>query len=438
MEASPAPVSALSVTTTWDRPLVAASGGEATLLVRVAAADAAGPEARRAPLDVAFVLDHSGSMAGEQMQLAKIAVDLAVGSLREADRAALVVYDHAVDVLHSLQSATPRAKTALRLALHGVDAGGSTDLGGGWLTGCRALSDAKPVAADGAETIRLRRAILLTDGHANVGIVDPAELTTHAHELRKRGIGTTTLGVGLGFDEALLAGMAEAGGGTFGFAASAAELPAFFARELRELLSVAAAGLSFDLTLPHGVRAELVSAFPHERHGTRIAVALGDLPAGDELTIVFGVRVAAGAVGTAHALRLDASWADPAADARRSLRVEPAPLVVAAAGTVAAADVDPLVVERAALQRASIARREALALDRAGRHLESRAGMQRAASYLLAAPMTAEIREDLSTTAGFAAAEADAAYSELDRKRAAFHDARRARGRRVDVAEDGG
>jgi Ca-activated chloride channel homolog len=116
----------------WEKPLIAASGGQATLLVRViAAADDETETSRAAPLDVAFVLDRSGSMRGGKLDLAKEGVDLAVARLRDADRAALVVYDDEVDTVQPLAPATPRLKASLRLALHGVDPGGSTYLSGG-------------------------------------------------------------------------------------------------------------------------------------------------------------------------------------------------------------------------------------------------------------------------------------------------------------------
>jgi len=433
----------LTVTATWERPLVPAAGGDATLLVRVVASPAseAGSH-RRAPLDVAFVLDRSGSMAGEKLPLVKRAVDVAVGFLRDEDRAALITYDHIVSIVHPLQPATGRAKVALRLALHGVDAGGSTDLGGCWLAGCRELSDAPPAGSDApngaAPAHRLRRALLLTDGQANVGMVDPAELTAHAHELRKRGVGTATLGVGLGFDERLLAGLAEAGGGSFRFAAGPAELPAFFAHELRELLTIAAAGLTLELTLPAGTDVDLVNAFPAERDGDHLTVALGELPAGGALDLVLRLRVPTGRLGDAHHLRLDLAWSDPAADARRSLSVDPDPLIVAAdEAAVETVAPDPLVAERAALQLATAERRAALALDRAGRHSESRAGMHRAVAMLQAAPLSAEVREDLALTVRFAATAAEGAYGELDYKQGAFHNARRARGRRDEADLDG-
>src|SRR3954465_11395221 len=67
----------------WEKPLIATNGGEATLLVRVIAATENEIEtSRAAPLDVAFVLDRSGSMQGGKLDLAKAGVDLAVARLR--------------------------------------------------------------------------------------------------------------------------------------------------------------------------------------------------------------------------------------------------------------------------------------------------------------------------------------------------------------------
>jgi Ca-activated chloride channel family protein len=216
----------------WEKPMVADSGGEATLLVRIVAESEDETEnSRSAPLDVAFVLDRSGSMRGRKLDLAKEGVDLAVARLRDADRAALVVYDDDVDTVQPLAPATPRLKASLRLALHGVDPGGSTYLSGGWVAGCQQLAEAAPVAGADSRATRIRRVILLTDGLANVGILDPGVLGRHAGELRRRGIATTTVGVGQDFDEGLLSAMAEAGGGNFQYVAGPDGLRAFFTRE---------------------------------------------------------------------------------------------------------------------------------------------------------------------------------------------------------------
>jgi Ca-activated chloride channel family protein len=216
----------LGISARWDRELVAATGGEAALLIRVVAPPAI-KEANgngRAPIDVAFVLDRSGSMAGDKLALVKEAVQLAVRQLTEADRAALVIYDNQVQTLTHLTSMTERGRAAVQLALRHVESGGSTNLGEGWLTGCRELSDQM---SNGP--VRLRRSLLLTDGLANVGMTDPAELTHHAQELRRRGVGTTTLGVGLDFDEDLLSGMAEAASSSSGPTNCRRSLPASWA-----------------------------------------------------------------------------------------------------------------------------------------------------------------------------------------------------------------
>jgi hypothetical protein len=207
----------------------------------------------------------------------------------------------------------------MRLALHGIDAGGSTDLGGGWLAGCRELAGA------GASSARSRRALLLTDGQANVGITDTAELVGHAAELRTRGISTTTIGFGHGFDEELLQAMAEAGGGNFQFVERAEDLRAFFEAELREMLRVAALGLTLEVGLPDGLHAFPVSAFPASRNGRTWTIALGDLPAGEEIEVVFRLEVRGGRVGDELPVGIAAVWTDPLADRRQTARVAPRP-----------------------------------------------------------------------------------------------------------------
>ena len=436
MTKSPTPVPSAQghgqphIETRWERPVVVASGGEATLLVRVVAQPA--PETasdRVAPLDVAFVLDRSGSMHGGKLELAKEGVDLAVARLRDHDRAALVVYDNEVDTVQALAAATPRLKASLRLALHGVDPGGSTFLSGGWVAGCQELAEAAPFPGEHAAATRIRRAILLTDGLANVGILDPGELARHAGALRQRGIATTTIGVGEDFDEGLLSAMAEAGGGNFQYVADPEGLRAFFAAELQELFSVAATGLTVTLTLPAGCSAALVSAFPVASCPDGLEVAIGDLPAGDEIDLVFTIQAGAGTAGEAIPVAITARWTDPRAAARREFDASPFPLRRVARHEVASTVPDPMVSERAALQRAAAERRAGLELDRAGRFAESRSRMEVAWNLLAAAPMTEAVRSDLAESALLAAEPSTGSYRSQLRKSAQHREDQRRRGR---------
>ena len=135
------------------------------------------------------------------------------------------------------------------------------------------------------------------DGLANVGVTDPRELVGHAVQLRRRGVTTTTFGVGADFDEQLLNSLAEGGGGNFYFIEEARQIPAFFKGELGELLTVVAERVTVTLTLPPGVRGELLNDYPVERAGKTFTVELGNLSAGDEKSVLFELTGRAGIGG---------------------------------------------------------------------------------------------------------------------------------------------
>jgi hypothetical protein len=223
--------------------------------------------------------------------------------------------------------------------------------------------------------------------------------------------------------------MAEAGGGNFQYIAGPEGLRTFFAHELQELFSVAATGLAIRLALPPGVDAELISAFPVESCGNSLEVAIGDLPAGDEIDLIFTVREERGNAGTLLPVGVTACWADPRADAHREIGAALEPLRRAEGEEVTAATSDELVVERVARQRAATERRAGLELDRAGRFAESRARMLQSQAYLAAAPMTVEVQADFAETTALAFEPATAGYASHVRKSAQYRDTLRRRGR---------
>jgi Ca-activated chloride channel family protein len=261
---------------------------------RFVVAHVTAPEARsgvtRPPVDLAFVLDRSGSMDGAKIRLAAQAIEEAIGQLRPTDRFAVVIYDDQVETLVSGTAATPGARSSAIDRLRGVRARGTTDLAGGWLTGCEQVATALMVEG-------VNRCLLLTDGLANVGITDPAELAGHARELRLRGVATSTFGVGDDFDEVLLTAMATAGGGHFYYIASAAQIRDHIGSEVGETLEVVARGVTLELRLPESVRAESLGAFPARSGGGVTSIDLGDLVSGQQVEIPLRLLFGFGEVG---------------------------------------------------------------------------------------------------------------------------------------------
>ena len=276
-----------------DRKLIRAHGrSERFLLVEVVAptVESDGTH-KRPPVNLAFVLDRSGSMGAHgKLPLAKQATLESIDRLDAADRFAVVTYDDQVDVVTRGTDATPEARRSASRSLAPVEPRGSTNLHAGWLTGCEQV-------AAGLADQGVNRVLLLTDGLANVGVTDREELARLAFDLRKRGVTTSTFGVGVDFDEQLLQGMADSGGGHFYFAGDVAQMRDHITSEVGETLEVVAREVVLELVLPESVRVESLSPFRVEQAGGRARILLGDMVSGQVLTIALRLTFDFGDVG---------------------------------------------------------------------------------------------------------------------------------------------
>lgn len=227
----------------------------------------------RAPLNISLVLDRSGSMSGEKLHFVKQAAVHVINLLDEKDTASVVVYDDQVETIVPSGSLSENFKREAVRRIQTIRSGNSTFLSGGWLKGCEHVA----ASADGHT---INRTLLLTDGQANVGIQDHEELATHSREIFRRGVSTSCFGVGLGYDEHLLEGMANNGGGNFHFLETTNAIPVVFEREFNDLVDVAMRDVEVIINLPKGVRAYVAAGWPHEFKDTRMILSLGSLYAG--------------------------------------------------------------------------------------------------------------------------------------------------------------
>jgi Ca-activated chloride channel family protein len=402
----------------WDRPIVPTEGGPAILVTQIIAGPNPNPVTTRPPLDIAFVLDRSGSMSGEPLELVKQAVSVALDFLDDRDRVSLITFDHNIKMWQELTPATSGARTLLRNILRIIRVGGSTNLTGGWQAGCEQL------AADATTSPgRVRRTILLTDGQANIGVTDPAAITSIATDYRERGVGTTTVGVGLHFDEMLLSAMSEAGGGNFAFVEHPAALPDIFARETGSLANTVAISPRLALTLAPGVTGQLLNTFPARIDGTTMLIDLRDLVAGDELTLVMELTIPPGTENSIVALS-----ATLQVGLETSLPVSIPTLRRRPAREVDIHPRHPDVQQHHALERSALARREAIRRDREGDIAGSRQVLRETFAYLQSIPQSAEI-ETLSADIDELAA-SPIAFDEATRKRVVHEGHAHSRGNR--------
>jgi Ca-activated chloride channel family protein len=312
----------------------------------------------RAPVNLAFVLDRSGSMSGGKLDLAKRAAHEAIERLDDRDRFSIVTYDDHIDVVAESRQATAEARRDAHARLSAIEPRGSTDLAGGWFRGCEQVAlHLRPETID--------RVLLLTDGLANVGITDHDELGRHAAELRARVVSTTTFGVGNDFDEALLQSMADAGGGHFYYIADARQIRDHIASEVGETLEVTARDAVLEVIAGEGIRVEPITPHPLLPRGDRWRVQLGDLVAEQAVEVVLRLSFPYGELGRETGVRLAIDYATGAFGAARSDEVRLTWLYADhATNDAQARDVE---VDRAvARQFAARARQEAVRANKAG------------------------------------------------------------------------
>ena len=194
----------------------------------------------------ALVVDRSGSMSGEPLTEALRCVNHIVGRLQPTDQVAVVLYDDNVQRPVPLRAATNAA--AVHAALAGVESGGSTNLYAGWEAGARQLESGTKDS--------ISRVILLSDGQANQGLVDRGQIEQHCARWLATGVSTTTVGLGRGFNEELMLGMARAGGGQQYYGQHAEDLFDGFDEELALLEAMCFRKLRIKLVAGPGVIVE--------------------------------------------------------------------------------------------------------------------------------------------------------------------------------------
>jgi Ca-activated chloride channel family protein len=223
----------------------------------------------RQPLNLSLVLDRSGSMAGEKLHAARRAAAHLVRRLDPADVVSVVAFDDEVRTV--AEPATGAEQAHLAQTIESIEAGGSTNLSGGWLQG-------REYVARRRRKKGTNRVLLLTDGQANVGIVDPAALAGLCTTALEHGITTTTIGFGDGYDEHLLQAMADAGGGNMHYIETPDQAPAVFAEEIEGLLSLAAQNITVDVRPGQAVRVTAVHhSYPVSELPDGLRLQVGDL-----------------------------------------------------------------------------------------------------------------------------------------------------------------
>ncbi|CAB4714750.1 unannotated protein [freshwater metagenome] len=236
---------------------------------------------------VQIVLDRSGSMDGPPLDAAKGSLLKLIDRLAPEDSFGLVAFDDSALVIAPMRTMADHDIHALRRAIADMYTGGSTDISAGYLLGLRELTR---TAAGGGSTL-----LLISDGHANAGEKDPKFFSDVASKSATQNVTTSSIGLGVGYDESILEALAQGGGGAHRFAGSIDEAIGAIAAEVDDLLdkSIVNAVLRFTPTdaIAGAPSIEILQRLPYWMDGPTYVLQLGDLFSGENRRFVIDIDV---------------------------------------------------------------------------------------------------------------------------------------------------
>ncbi|HTE06091.1 MAG TPA: von Willebrand factor type A domain-containing protein [Planctomycetota bacterium] len=285
-------------------------------LVRIGLQGRTIPQAERAPSNLVFLVDVSGSMGSpDKLPLVAASLRLLVGRLDGRDRIALVTYAGAAGLV--LDSTSCAEKEPILAALERLDAGGSTAGGAG-------IALAYQVASRHFLAGGTNRVILATDGDFNVGATSRQELQSLIERSAKSGVFLTVLGFGTGnLQDGTAELLADKGNGNYAYIDSLGEAQKVLVQQMGGTLVTIAKDVKLQVEFnPARVASYRLLGYENRALATRDfnddRKDAGEIGAGHSVTALYEVvPVGAADAPALDALRYqtDAAAAAPAASA---------------------------------------------------------------------------------------------------------------------------
>ena len=237
------------------------------------------------PLNLAFVIDHSGSMAdADKLNWVKDAFDIFIGRVRSVDYVSLVIFDDRAElVFPATRIDSHEKRMRFKRAVRAISPSGSTNIRDGLRYGC--LEVVKNLNRE-----YTNRVLFLSDGQDTCGN-SHQEILKAAESFCAQGVTISTIGVGKSFDLDLMVKMARIGGGSSRFISDREEMEETFGSELDRMVVPVARNL--EMTLEFLVDVDVLDTWGYEnrRSGDTIHYFQRTLHHGDYETILAHVRI---------------------------------------------------------------------------------------------------------------------------------------------------
>lgn len=267
----------------------------------------------RPPLNIALVIDRSGSMSGEKLEHAKEAARKLVNGLSEQDRLAIISYGTDVTVDFGSRPVSAENRPHMLSAIDGIAVNGGTNLSGGYERG---LEEVKRWKSDKS----INRVLLMSDGNANIGVTYLPELERMARQGLSDGASLTSVGVGLDYNEDLMTRMANEGAGNYYFVDNFSKTATVLEQEMKGLSKTVARNASVMLTLAPGVKLQNLYGYPFRQSGQTVMIPLAEFYSEQTKNILLKLSVPGDMDNKRPVMDVQLSYSDVTKDAEAHQR----------------------------------------------------------------------------------------------------------------------
>lgn len=236
----------------------------------------------RKAINLTLVIDKSGSMDGDRIQKAKEAAILAVNQLDKNDIFSIVAYDDTAEVIIPATKLTNKPEM-ISLIGKKIFADGGTALFAGLSKGLVEVDKFK-------DPNQINRIILLSDGQANVGPSSTQELSELGIIAAKQSIAVTTIGLGEGYNESLMAAIASYSDGNHAYVQNSDDLDRIFVKEFDDVMSVVAQNVVVNIELENGAKPIRLWGREGVIDGNTVRVKLNQLYANQEKYVLLELQ----------------------------------------------------------------------------------------------------------------------------------------------------
>jgi Ca-activated chloride channel family protein len=258
----------------------------------------------RPPMNVTLVLDTSGSMQGEPIELLRHSCRAIAASLRAGDKVSMVEWDTENTWTLAGYEVTGPDDPMLLDKIDALAAGGGTDLNGGLVSGYQLAQEVWDINA-------INRLVLISDGGANAGVTQVDLIAENAEYGGSDGIYLVGAGVDMGgsYNDDLMDIVTDAGKGASVFITDEAEAWKVFNENFVNTMAIAARNVQVELTLPPGF--EIVKFSGEEFSGDPTEIEPQHLAPNDSMVFYQQLETCAPELmDDAAEITVTASWQD--------------------------------------------------------------------------------------------------------------------------------